>query len=56
MESQFKENIRALLDIVVIRKSSIQHRTTTIMVNFGTTVDPKTGQEINGKPRMVFEY
>lgn len=56
MEVQFKEHIKALLDISVIRKSSSQHQTKAIMVNSGTSVDTKIGQETKGKSWMVFDY
>lgn len=56
MEAQFKEHIQALLHIRVIRKSSSQHGTKAIMVNTGTTVDPKMDRESKGKPRIAFDY
>ena len=40
----------------MIRPSKSRHRTTTIIVNSGTTIDPTTGIEKKGKERMVFNY
>ncbi|QED42803.1 ORF3 [Dioscorea badnavirus A] len=56
MQESFKKHVQALLKLGVIRPSQSRHRTTAIIVYSGTTVDPKTGQEIKGKERMVFNY
>ena len=56
MQEQFNRHVKALLDIGVIRPSTSRHRTMAIMVNSGTTVDPKTGKETKGKEMMVFNY
>ena len=56
MQEQFNRHVKALLDIGVIRPSTSRHCTMAIMVNSGTTVDPKTGKETKGKERMVFNY
>nr|WOJ52281.1 polyprotein [Fig badnavirus 1] len=56
MKESFKKHIKVLLDLGVIRASKSRHRTTAMLVNSGTTVDPKTGKEIKGKERMVFNY
>ena len=39
----FSKHVKALLDIGVIRPSKSRHRTTAIIVNSGTIVDPITG-------------
>ncbi|CAD5192308.1 unnamed protein product, partial [Musa acuminata subsp. malaccensis] len=52
----FSKHVKALLDIGVIRPSKSKHRTTAIIVNSGTTIDPITGTEKKGKERMVFNY
>ncbi|KAJ4730477.1 polyprotein, partial [Rhynchospora pubera] len=56
MEEQFDKHVQALLKIGVIRPSKRRHRTMAMMVNSGTSIDPKTGAEIKGKERMVFNY
>ncbi|KAJ3705006.1 hypothetical protein LUZ61_008711 [Rhynchospora tenuis] len=56
MNEQFNKHIQALLKIGVIRPSKSRHRTMAMMVNSGTSIDPKTGQEVKGKERMVFNY
>ncbi|KAJ4792967.1 polyprotein [Rhynchospora pubera] len=56
MKEQFDKHVHALLKIGVIRPSKSRHRTMTMMVNSGTSIDPKTGAEIKGKERMVFNY
>ncbi|KAJ4746297.1 polyprotein [Rhynchospora pubera] len=53
MKEQFDKHVRALLKIGVIRPSKSRHRTMAMMVNSGTSIDPKTGAEIKGKERMV---
>ncbi|KAJ3704990.1 hypothetical protein LUZ61_008695 [Rhynchospora tenuis] len=56
MKEQFDRHVNALLKIGVIRPSKSRHRTMAIMVNSGTTIDPKTSVETKGKERMVFNY
>ncbi|KAJ4816125.1 polyprotein [Rhynchospora pubera] len=56
MKEQFDRHVQALLKIGVIRPSKSRHRTMAMMVNSGTSIDPKTGAEIKGKERMVFNY
>ncbi|KAJ4752324.1 polyprotein [Rhynchospora pubera] len=56
MKEQFYKHVQALLKIGVIRPSKSRHRTMTMMVNSGTSIDPKTGAEIKGKERMIFNY
>nr|AYH52631.1 ORF3 [Dioscorea bacilliform AL virus 2] len=56
MQEAFKKHVQALLKLKVIRPSQSRHRTTAIIVYSGTTVDPKTGKEVKGKERMVFNY
>nr|WKY95838.1 polyprotein [Dioscorea bacilliform BL virus] len=56
MEETFRRHIEALLKLKVIRPSTSQHRTTAFIVHSGTTIDPKTGKEVKGKERMVFNY
>ncbi|KAJ3691582.1 hypothetical protein LUZ61_020746 [Rhynchospora tenuis] len=56
MKEQFDKHVGALLRIGVIRPSKSRHRTMAMMVNSGTSVDPRTGVEIRGKERMVFNY
>ncbi|KAJ3705794.1 hypothetical protein LUZ61_009499 [Rhynchospora tenuis] len=48
MNEQFNKHIQALLKIGVIRPSKSRHRTMAMMVNSGTSIDPKTGQEVKG--------
>lgn len=52
----FTKHIKALMELGVIRPNKSRHHTTTIIVNSGNTVDTKTGKEIKGKERMVFNY
>ncbi|KAJ3697281.1 hypothetical protein LUZ61_000986 [Rhynchospora tenuis] len=54
MKEQFDRHVQALLKIGVIRPSKSRHRTMAMMVNSCTSIDPKTGAEIKGKDRMVF--
>jgi len=56
MEASFKRHIDALLKLGVIRPSTSRHRTMAMIVNSGTTIDPKTGEEKRGKERLVFNY
>ncbi|GKC89179.1 hypothetical protein Tco_1149828, partial [Tanacetum coccineum] len=56
MEDTFTKHVDSLLKIGAIRPSKSRHRTMAMIVNSGTTVDPTTGREINGKKRMVFNY
>ncbi|KAJ3685689.1 hypothetical protein LUZ61_014853 [Rhynchospora tenuis] len=56
MKEQFDKHVQALLKIGVIRPSKSRHRTMAMMVNSGTSIDPRTGAEIKGKERMVFNY
>ncbi|KAJ8466186.1 hypothetical protein OPV22_028738 [Ensete ventricosum] len=56
MKEQFERHVSALLKLGVIRPSKSRHRTMAMMVNSGTTIDPKTGKDVKGKERMVFNY
>nr|GEV27169.1 RNA-directed DNA polymerase [Tanacetum cinerariifolium] len=56
MEDTFKKHVDSLLKIGAIRPSKSRHRTMAMIVNSGTTIDPVTGKEVNGKERMVFNY
>ncbi|QRN45547.1 P3 [Paper mulberry vein-banding virus] len=56
MKESFKKHVDALLQIGVIRPSKSRHRTMAMIVYSGSTLDPKTGQTIHGKERMVFDY
>ncbi|AVA17861.1 polyprotein [Birch leaf roll-associated virus] len=56
MKDQFKRHTDQLLKLGVIRPSSSRHRTMAIIVQSGTSIDPKTGKEIRGKERMVLDY
>ena len=56
MKEQFERHVNALLKLGVIRPSKSKHRTMAIIVESGTTVDPKTGEEKKGKEHMVFNY
>ncbi|KAJ3700787.1 hypothetical protein LUZ61_004492 [Rhynchospora tenuis] len=56
MKEQFDRHVNALLKIGVIRPSKSRHRTMAMMVNSGTSIDPKTGMEVKGKEIMVFNY
>nr|AFO11489.1 polyprotein [Sugarcane bacilliform virus] len=51
-----RKHIDALLERKVIRPSKSPHRTNAFIVESGTSIDPKTGKEIRGKPRLVFNY
>nr|ANV20890.1 ORF3 protein [Dioscorea bacilliform RT virus] len=56
MEETFRKHVQALLKLKVIRPSTSKHRTTAFIVHSGTTIDPKTGVEVKGKERLVFNY
>nr|AWK49042.1 ORF3 [Taro bacilliform CH virus] len=56
LEASYKRHTEALLKLGTIRPSKSKHRTTAIIVNSGTTIDPVTGKEVRGKERMVFNY
>nr|ACB87156.1 polyprotein [Citrus yellow mosaic virus] len=56
MEESFRKHVEALLKIGAIRPSKSRHRTTAIIVNSGTSINPLTGKEVKGKERMVFIY
>ncbi|AAR86692.1 polyprotein III [Banana streak GF virus] len=56
MKETMTKHVQRLLDIKVIRPSTSKHRTTAIMVNSGTEIDPITGAEKKGKERLVFNY
>lgn len=56
MKETMARHIKKLLEMKVIRPSTSRHRTTAIMVESGTEVDPVTGQEKRGKERLVFNY
>lgn len=56
MQQAFKKYVESLLSLKVIRPSTSHHRTTTIIVKSGTSIDPTTGAEVKGKERMVFNY
>nr|WOJ52284.1 nonfunctional polyprotein due to mutation [Fig badnavirus 2] len=56
MKESFKKHTEALLKLGVIKPSKSRHRTTAMIVQSGTTVDPVTGKETKGKERMVFNY
>nr|QVG60622.1 ORFIII polyprotein [Banana streak MY virus]QVG60625.1 ORFIII polyprotein [Banana streak MY virus] len=56
MRETMKAHIDKLLQLKVIRPSSSRHRTTAMIVESGTEVDPKTGQEKRGKERLVFNF
>lgn len=56
MEESFKAHIDQLLKLKVIRPNQSRHRTMAFIVKSGTSIDPKTGKEIKGKERMVFNY
>lgn len=56
MKETMNRHVQRLLEMKVIRPSSSRHRTTAIMVESGTDIDPVTGQEKKGKERMVFNY
>nr|UMM45054.1 ORFIII polyprotein [Banana streak MY virus] len=56
MRETMRAHIDKLLQLKVIRPSSSRHRTTAMIVESGTEVDPKTGQEKRGKERLVFNF
>ncbi|ACS44708.1 ORF3 protein [Sugarcane bacilliform Guadeloupe D virus] len=56
MKEQMKKHVDKLLELKVIRPSTSKHRTTAMIVESGTEIDPKTGQEKRGKERLVFNY
>nr|AKA45798.1 polyprotein [Taro bacilliform CH virus] len=56
MEASYRRHTEAVLKLGTIRPSKSKHRTTAIIVNSGTTIDPITGKEVRGKERMVFNY
>ncbi|ATV81254.1 polyprotein [Grapevine badnavirus 1] len=56
MKESFRRHTEALLKLGVIRPSKSRHRTTAMIVQSGTAVDPVTGKETRGKERMVFNY
>nr|AEE39270.1 polyprotein [Gooseberry vein banding associated virus] len=56
IKDRYQRHIDALLSIGVIRPSKSRHRTAAFITYSGTSVDPKTGEEIRGKERMVFDY
>ncbi|GJT48743.1 hypothetical protein Tco_0974900 [Tanacetum coccineum] len=56
MEDLFRKHVDSLLKIGAIRPSKSRHRTMTMIVNSGTTIDPVTGREVKGKERMVFNF
>lgn len=49
LADSFRRHVKALLDLKVIRPSKSKHRTTAIIVNSGTSIDPQTDKEIKGK-------
>ncbi|GJU24369.1 Orf y, partial [Tanacetum coccineum] len=56
MEDSFKIHVDSLLKIGAIRTSKSRHKTMAMIINSGTTIDPTTRREIEGKERMVFNY
>lgn len=56
MKETMAKHIRRLLELKVIRPSESKHRTTAMIVESGTEVDPITGKEKRGKERLVFNY
>nr|WET17319.1 polyprotein [Banana streak Musa itinerans virus] len=56
MKESMKRHVDKLLELKVIRPSTSKHRTTAIIVQSGTEVDPLTGKEKRGKERLVFNY
>ncbi|AAO21220.1 putative polyprotein [Badnavirus maculakalanchoes] len=56
MKEVMARHVTALLQSKVIRPSTSKHRTTAIIVESGTEVDPITGKEKRGKERLVFNY
>lgn len=49
IEKAFDKHGKTFLDIGVVRLSKSIHRIIGMIVNFGTTVDPKIGKEIKEK-------
>nr|UYZ57208.1 polyprotein [Banana streak IM virus] len=56
MKESMKRHVDKLLELKVIRPSESKHRTTAIIVQSGTEIDPLTGKEKRGKERLVFNY
>ncbi|XP_074559882.1 uncharacterized protein LOC141815919, partial [Curcuma longa] len=56
LKSIFEKHVNQLLKLKVIKPSKSRHRTMAMIVQSGTSMDPKTGKEIKGKERMVFNY
>ncbi|XP_042386968.1 uncharacterized protein LOC121978734 [Zingiber officinale] len=56
MKQIFEKYVQALLELKVIRPSKSRHRTMAMIVQSGTSIDPKTGKEVKGKERMIFNY
>ncbi|ANN87818.1 polyprotein [Canna yellow mottle associated virus] len=56
MKEDMAKHVNQLLKLGVIRPSNSKHRTTAMLVESGTEVDPKTGEEKRGKQRLVFNY
>nr|UYZ57240.1 polyprotein [Banana streak OL virus] len=56
MKETMAKHVQKLLELKVIRPSSSKHRTTAMIVESGTEVDPMTGKERRGKERLVFNY
>lgn len=56
LKEAFGRHIDALLKIGVIRPSKSRHRTMAMIVQSGSMVDPKRGEETRGKEGMVFNY
>ncbi|AAY99427.1 polyprotein [Banana streak virus Acuminata Yunnan] len=56
MKESMKKHIDKLLELKVIRPLTSKHRTTAIIVQSGTEIDPLTGKERRGKERLVFNY
>nr|AHM92963.1 polyprotein [Banana streak CA virus] len=56
MKEAMAKHVKKLLELKVIRPSQSKHRTTAMIVESGTEVDPVTGKEKRGKERLVFNY
>nr|ASV59777.1 polyprotein [Canna yellow mottle virus] len=56
LKEDMQKHIDQLLKLKVIRPSASKHRTTAMLVESGTEVDPKTGLEKKGKQNLVFNY
>nr|AOV63232.1 polyprotein [Sugarcane bacilliform virus] len=56
MKETMAKHVKKLLELKVIRPSQSKHRTTAIIVQSGTEIDPVTGKEKRGKERLVFNY